>query len=343
MEDVKGQVLHVFNTLCLGCIKEIKGLHEDVRAYFKKHMKVYHKDSDQYLRSFWDEIGSKMVDSGDIDSVREGKLVGTLTLGTVLDKAQENERPMVEAYVHMLNAYAHLYLADDDIGEVFETVNRFIVALTRGEDTAPITESILDDRVLTGLRRIAESDERCRALDGPRAAANAATEAILREPESVENIFTNSRLGRMAKEISSSINLADMGIDPDATGDAGGDPLASLLQNEKAGQMLGEVISKVGQSITSRLESGEMTQMDLVQDALGMMSQLGSLGGGGRKGAGVGDLIKNMSTLFGGAAGGADLFKTAMEATGVRQKHGQVGSMLKREQMRKKLEDRKRP
>lgn len=345
--DVRSKVLHVFNTICLGCIKEIKGLHEDVRAYFKKHMKVYHKDSDQYLRAYWDEIGSRMVEDVPLDDVRDGKLIGELTLGAIIDKARDNELPMVEAYVHMLNAYAHVFfLAEDadseDASEIFETLNRFIVALSNGEDGRAISDSVLDDKTLSLLRRIANSDARCKS-GAARAATQTATEAILREPDSVDKIFGNSRLGQMAKEISTSINLADLGIDANMAasgGDlGGGDALASLLKNEKAGQMLGEVISKVGQTITSRLESGEMTQMDLVQDALGMMSQLGSLGGGGKRG--VGDLIKNVSTLFGGATANADLFKTAVEATGVRQRHGQVGSMLRREQMRKRLEDRK--
>jgi hypothetical protein len=85
--------------------------------------------------------------------------------------------------------------------------------------------------------------------------------------EKVNSILEESKIGKLAKEISESIDLS--GIDEDKIKNIK-NPM-DILQNSN---FMGDIINQVGSTITNKMSSGELNQEDLVKDAFSLMGGL---------------------------------------------------------------------
>ena len=85
--------------------------------------------------------------------------------------------------------------------------------------------------------------------------------------EKVNSILEESKIGKLAKEISESIDLS--GIDEDKIKNIK-NPM-DILQNSN---FMGDIINQVGSTITNKMSSGELNQEDLIKDAFSLMGGL---------------------------------------------------------------------
>ena len=74
-------------------------------------------------------------------------------------------------------------------------------------------------------------------------------------------------------------------------------PAALFGGGGENGNMFGEIIQTVGSTITEKINSGEINQEELMNEALGMMGQLNK--------SGHGDMLSSMMNMMGGVGGGA--------------------------------------
>ena len=102
----------------------------------------------------------------------------------------------------------------------------------------------------------------------------------------IDDLIGDSKIGNLAKEISESINLEGLNIDNP------NDLLnpANLFGGE-GGNVLGNLVQQVGSSITSKLNSGEIRQDELVKDAFSLMSKMQN---GSSNNPIISDMMNNM-------------------------------------------------
>ena len=113
----------------------------------------------------------------------------------------------------------------------------------------------------------------------------------------IDDLIGDSKIGNLAKEISESINLDDLNIDNP------NDLLnpANLFGGE-GGNILGNLVQQVGSSITSKLNSGEIKQDELVKDAFSLMNKMQN---GSANNPIINDMMNNMMNNR-GSSGGED-------------------------------------
>jgi hypothetical protein len=84
-----------------------------------------------------------------------------------------------------------------------------------------------------------------------------------------ENKFLNSGIGNLAKEISEEINPADLeGLNNPE------DLFSSLLGGKGGNAGIGNLIQKVGSKLQNKLQSGELNEQSLINEAQNMMGML---------------------------------------------------------------------
>jgi hypothetical protein len=118
----------------------------------------------------------------------------------------------------------------------------------------------------------------------------------------ISNMFEGSIIGELAKELSSEIDLNDLG----SMGNMG-DIVNSILNPNAAGSdnKLQNIIKSVTEKMDAKMKNGELTQEQLLNDAQNMMGNMGQLfaqsgvGGAG----GNNDMLANMMRQMGMMAG----------------------------------------
>lgn len=101
----------------------------------------------------------------------------------------------------------------------------------------------------------------------------------LNSNEQLDTMLEDSQIGKLAKEISDTIDVDSLNIkNPE-------DLLnPSNLFGGENGNMLGNLVQQVGSSITNKINSGELKQEDLIKDAFSLMGNLQGSGSGSETG-----------------------------------------------------------
>ena len=85
-----------------------------------------------------------------------------------------------------------------------------------------------------------------------------------------ENVMNNGLLGNLAKELTDEIDLSSLNIAEDGNV---GDIFSNLMSGDNQMNFM-NLIQTVGNKIQQKVEAGQFSQMDLMQDAQRMMSSL---------------------------------------------------------------------
>jgi len=140
----------------------------------------------------------------------------------------------------------------------------------------------------------------------------------------------NTTIGKIAKEIIDDVNIDKFKQTMNEEGD-----ILKALANPENG--LGELFSKVGNKVTSKISSGELSQEAIMQDAMKFASILPGMfanqqGGGGNSESGfnMADMMKMMAAMNMNNQGQGKKTKTAINKQGLK-------ALAKREELRKKL------
>jgi hypothetical protein len=105
----------------------------------------------------------------------------------------------------------------------------------------------------------------------------------------------DTSIGKLAKEIMEDVDIEKVKKSINTEGD-----ILGALSDPDNG--IGNLISDVSQKMATKLKSGELKQDALLKDALNMAGKLpGMNGGGGGNGPDIGNIMKMMSGMMGGA------------------------------------------
>ena len=268
-----------------------------LKAKLKKGAK---KDADknacETMLSQLAPLGDLFVDStGDAwmssEAMRKVVIIGNVSLGMVFDKLNGIDQRAFVKYLLMLQALALVSQGiegaeaselDGNSSELELTLNTFKevqadpeaaeVSLRKGLAAAP------GDALLSVLLRLAEAYKTLSDLAG------------------LENLFAGTKIGDLAKEISSEIDLS--GIDttkPEAFFD-----LNNLMGSNSP---LPNIIGQVSSKIQGKLASGELSQADLFGEAMNLMKtidlgKMSSMCPPGAAGAGPGGGLNDIFGLM---------------------------------------------
>ena len=220
------------------------------------------------------------------EAVRATPIVAKVTVGFVMDTLNGLDRRTFVKYLVMLEALAVVGgIADDGArsAALDATLAAFKAVQEQSSEaaeasirdlTAPLGHDVLS-AVLLHLVKAYHS---------------------VSDMGDLESLFDGTKIGALAKEISSSIDLSTMtDMDPSKPFDI------SMLMSSNS--PLTSIVSQVGSTIQSKIASGELKQEDLFAEAMSLMktmdlSKLAGMNLGGAAGAGAG---------AGGSGGLADM------------------------------------
>jgi len=138
------------------------------------------------------------------------------------------------------------------------------------------------------------------------------------ENENLDDLIGDSKIGQLAKEISSQIDVDSLNLDINNPSELLNP--ANLFGGDN-GNILGNLVQQVGSSITEKMNSGELNQQDLVKDAFSLMNKMQSNSSGNPI---LDNMMGNMMGNQGG--GGMDINEMMKNMMGNQDENGNSGS-----------------
>jgi hypothetical protein len=149
---------------------------------------------------------------------------------------------------------------EDEVDEEDELNNLLMKSLNIINDsTNNELSEIIDDDIRNVLHNIINLKTNIIAEDG--------------ENNNLDDLIGDSKIGQLAKEISSQIDVDSLNLDINNPSELLNP--ANLFGGEN-GNILGNLVQQVGSSITEKMNSGELNQQDLVKDAFSLMNKMQS-------------------------------------------------------------------
>ena len=141
-------------------------------------------------------------------------------------------------------------------------------------------------------------------------------------------------IGELAEDIARDINIEDLGNPMDLMG-----MLMGGKSDSAASGNIMNLIKKVGDKVKNKIDSGELDQGQLLNEAQNLMGSMGNLGGGSAGGLDlggldIGNMAKMLSTMMPGAPSEADVNRRLAN-------NKNVALMQRKDRLRKKLAERK--
>jgi hypothetical protein len=330
-----------FNRTYIDFLKDVKSRNKDLGKTIKKHYKTIDKLSLDYM-AFWTEQFSEdsgMWEDATVDllggSFANKEVFKSVTVQNIVDIVRPDERDIIIRYQLMLRLFQHLMqefheTADETVEEVdgvsalLDNVLQAIRAIDHGESFSQYT--FVDDTIQHIVDRISKLKVR---LPQPTVEEDADADAKPSGTAFPSEIFENSKIGQLAKEISEQIDLSSLNISkPEDLMNIQG-----LLSGSNSA--LSTILQRVGSTITNKIQDGSLKQDDLLADAMKLMGKLDK----GEFGI-MGSLMKNMMGVMGGGAGGA--FGGGGKAdTESRRKGSRSSTSSVRDRLKKKVASRK--
>lgn len=326
-------VVFTFNKFFYDLVKEMRS-NSSLKPMIKKHYSVRNKETraniDLFKSSVDDDVIKCLVSSS-ADQVFTFACVGAIKLfvdadvSDILLQVGSDLKDKVLGYIYILVLLVVIEKneSDQDLGidlldtSLFMTVMHAIDAIQKNEPFDTIVESIMDEDVTGLVERIAANSTFAGSAKAAAAAAANATNAANAanaDPASIESKLSNTKIGSIAKEIAETIDLKGLNLDKPED-----------LLNGSNGNLIGDLVSKVGSKLQQKFESGDVSQDDLIKEAVSMMGMFGGMGGSGGKGGG----------------GGMDMFANIMKTMAKASGGGGGESSSTKERLRKKLEDKR--
>ena len=330
-------IMFMFNKIYLKLMKEIKHKDTDIKAKLKEHYKVFDNKSSEYMAKMLASTEDKKLmfeglfgdnDVLESDTVKAIELFVDVSVQDVMDKIVKDnveDNNNFKYYLYVLLVLAYIHDLEDIDSEKKNILLRKTVQLMSTVNDSPMTDEmleeqldeILDDDIKTVLRKINRDKIHAKEpiVDAPPPTFGGDFNGL--------EFLNNSKIGQLAKEISSGIDMNKLNInDPSEMMN----PASLFGGGGENGNMFGEIIQTVGSTITEKINSGEINQEDLMNEALGMMGQLNK--------SGHGDMLSSMMNMMGGVGGGVPSSSFGAPSSS-------SGSSKTRERLQKKLANKK--
>lgn len=321
---IQNNVCYMFNKVYLNLMKEIKDKNAEIKSKLKTNYKIFDKKSNEYITKMVMNMNNIVTEAlfGDADILDKIEIMNfeifvDITINDILKKVvdkDESSRSSLKYYVYILMVFGYIYKMDDLDDDKKDILLKKTVDIINSVDTNKISnEEELDKH----LEDILDDDLR-KLLMKMYVDRTTVNESVIKlDTDDIDDglkFLNNTRIGELAKEISSSIDMSKMNMD-------------SLNMNNLfsgSNNMLGDIIQTVGTKITQKIQNGEINQEELMGEALSMMGTLNS--------SGHGDM---MSQMMGMMSGMSDLMGKNVGAT------PQMPTNKTRERLQKKLVNKK--
>lgn len=351
---VESKLLFTFNKIYFEFIKDVKrtkGSNSRVGQIIKKHYKCFDKLSPSSIQfvseSFSTILEVFQASAGVTCLAKDERLKDTLIfkdikIGDIIPKEDATpeeaakESDIISYYLYALYIFQHLYeeVDQDTTEQVHSLFVKAVEALTKGISMESLNE-VMDDDLRYCLSQVSEIRARQPSLQhataGPANGDEQPTMGTGAEGVNPLEFLENSRIGKLAKEISSQIDMGDLNIEKP-------EDLLSFDKLLSGKGQFGNILEKVGSAITNKIQSGEIQQEDLIQEAMQLMGKLNLGGEGGAGGLGglgdMGGMMKDMLGMMGKTMG--------MGGSGGKKKSSVGASSGTRDRLRKKLEKKRK-
>jgi len=298
----------MFNKVYLNLMKEIKDKNPDIKSKLKSNYKIFDKKSNEYITKMVMNMNDTVTEAlfGDEDILDKIEIINfelfvDITIDTILKKVVDtdgNSRNSLKYYVYILMVFGYIYKMDDLDDVKKDILLKKTVDIINSVDTDSISN---EEELEKHLEDILDDDLR-KLLMKMYVDRTTVKESVMKlDTEDIDTgleFLNNTRIGELAKEISSSIDMSKINME---------NPEEMLNMNNLfsgSNNMLGDIIQTVGTKITQKIQNGDINQEELMGEALNMMGTLNSSGHGDMMSQMMG-MMSGMGDLMGKSAGGA--------------------------------------
>jgi hypothetical protein len=262
MSSLEKQIIYVFNKFTKSFIRIIKN-DDSLKNILKKNYICFDKCTDIYLKDFQKNVESAEIsqkfEDGDIKNNSMIENVEVLKEITVSMLATEDKYFYLHLFYLLVTLYKDVTNESDQtkIGSYKAILVTILKILNGGYEIGKIIEEEIYDERYKKLMNYVSSTR----IDD------------IVEDNDIDNnpmnMIENSQIGKLAKEISSQIDLSQ--IDPANIGN-----LNELFSGDD--NMMGNIIQQVSSVMTNKMQAGEINQEELMKEAMSMMGNLNNSG-----------------------------------------------------------------
>ena len=241
-------------------INEFPELHDTLNEYYGELLQDERCNNDRYVKRYMDKMGNYRTQISQKDNsmfqeqVRVFKNVDFSQVWNS-DKLSESNREKIWEYLQILYVIGETILNDSDrIKNLVESFQKF----TAGEEpNFEEGEGTEQDEMLAMLRNLSENRNN--------------------EPLN-EELLENGLIGNLAKELAGELSLDQLEMDMENVENVE-DVFKNIMSGDNPMKFM-NLLQTVGKKIQDKVDSSELDQEKLVEEATTMMSQMGGgLGG----------------------------------------------------------------
>ena len=334
------KILFVFNKFFISFIKDVKDCaSHSIKQIIKKKFKVVDKMSNEYLINLWDECEPQFhkfttlttTDLSLDSDIMSLKLIADVSLSDI--KTSFHNDDIFWNHVIILLIFAFMFYEEDE-DDVIDAESRAQdeILLKKVVDTLSMIqkgnsnidmEEILDDDIKALLSKV-------KFIVTPSEDTKENTGDYKEDPKkpdfNISDIFgdiaKDSKIANLAREISEEIDISSLNIEKP-------EDIMKLMDFSGSNNVMGDIIKKVSSKISSKIESGDLGQDEIIGEAMTMMSMLGKSGAGGP----LGNILNNpLMNQF---------MKSMKKGKPMQTKTDVINKASTRERLKKKLEEKR--
>jgi hypothetical protein len=307
---------YAFNMFYLDFLNDIKKQHEDLKQIVRNHFKIFDKSTSDHFNRIKESIQQYK------DDFLKVELLPEISISEIINLLPNKDENTVKSYYHIFSILVQMTSDEDE--RILEKTLDIIKDIQQGENVDDKLKEVLDDELNTNLVNL---------KDCLQPKTNVANDIL--------GMLENSKIGSLAKEISEEIDIKDLKIDSP-------EQLLDFKNLTGSNNILGDIVTKVGSKIKNKIDRGEISQTDLVNEAMSFVGMINKGSGSGGGGGGMdfmsmfnNPMFKDLMNNMGGFAGAAAGSSSSGGRTRVQVDKEKLRRMDTKERLRQKLEKKR--
>jgi hypothetical protein len=278
-DNINEKVLHIFNTYYYNLIDDLVASGKSFSDNISSSIKVKNLKTEKYIKPFYQALESlhSFVFANDPDPLYNCNELHKLpiTKGVSFADVLPDDKSTIAYYIYVLALYSNLYMIEDVDEKVvlFDYYTEVFKDIQAGKK--PDMKGIYDQSIQNCLMNIY-------TVRNP-----------VQSTESFENaaeLLANTKIGEIAKEITSEIDLSKLNIDKP-------EDLLDMKKMFTQGSPISGIIEKVGTKIHDKIAKGEIKHEELMSETFKMLGALNQSGNPLLNSPLMKDLMKNMGSM----------------------------------------------
>lgn len=350
---------YVFNKFLIDFVKYVNSSDNELKSISKKHYRAIDKLTEEHIAYASNDVFTDVViqclRSAEPDGVLEKPeiselhLIRGIAVKDLVLKLSANEHSTIRFYVYVFAVLSLVYRNESeahDTDSAIEVLTCILNIIRKVQDADESAEEDIEEILVEEYREIlgclasnafaSTNKDTCSSAENVETGTERGTErgtGAGAGPMPNFDALQNTTIGSLAKEISEEIDLSKLNLEkPEELLN-----MANLANLTSQDNVLGNIISKVGSKIQTKIASGELRHDQLLSEAFSFMKDmnLGGSGGGTNSAENpLASLLNNpmIQSMMGGAAKGAR--PTVNES--------KMRAASERDRLRRKLDERKK-